>query len=201
MDIRRTAPSILLVPGFFAVLMVVLLTACAAGPAPVIRPEPPPPPGSEATTSPLRPPPLAAPVAEPAPVVPPEPIPEDTLGSRSLDELNRDSPLQVLFFNYDSAVIDAEGRGRLQANANLLKRYPNWVLTIEGHCDERGTAEYNLGLGERRALEARNYLLQLGIGAQRLRTVSYGKEFPFDPGHNEAAWANNRRAHFVITAK
>ena len=199
MDIRRTAPGVLLVPGFFAVLMVVLLTACAAGPAPVTRPEPPPPPGSEATTSPLPAP--AAPVAEPALVVPPEPIPEDTLGSRSLDELNRDSPLQVVFFDYDSTVIDAEGQGRLQANADLLKRYPSWVVTIEGHCDERGTAEYNLGLGERRALQARNYLVQLGIGARRLRTVSYGKEFPFDPEHNEAAWAQNRRAHFVITAK
>lgn len=198
MDISRTAPGVLLVPGFFAVLMVVLLTACAAGPAPVIRPEPPPPPpGSE---TPL-PPPSTAPVAEPALVVPPEPVPEDTLGSRSLDELNRDSPLQVVFFDYDSTVIDAEGQGRLQANADLLNRYPNWVVTIEGHCDERGTAEYNLGLGERRALEARNYLLQLGIGAQRLRTLSYGKEFPFDPEHNEAAWANNRRAHFVITAQ
>ena len=201
MDIRRTAPSVLLVPGFFAVLMVVLLTACAAGPAPVIRPEPPPPPGSEATTSPLSPAPSAAPVAEPALVVPPELSPEDTLGSRSLDELNRDSPLRVVFFDYDSTVIDAEGQDRLQANADLLKRYPNWVVTIEGHCDERGTAEYNLGLGERRALQARNYLLQLGIGARRLRTVSYGKEFPFDPEHNEAAWAQNRRAHFVISAK
>ena len=77
----------------------------------------------------------------------------------------------------------------------------SWVITIEGHCDERGTAEYNLGLGERRAFTARSYLLELGIAAQRVRTVSYGKEFPFDPAHNERAWAQNRRAHFVITAQ
>ncbi len=74
-------------------------------------------------------------------------------------------------------------------------------MTIEGHCDERGTAEYNLALGERRAVAARAYLVSLGIAADRLRTVSYGKEFPFDPGHDERAWAKNRRAHFVITAK
>ena len=74
-------------------------------------------------------------------------------------------------------------------------------MTIEGHCDERGTAEYNLGLGERRALAAQQYLLDLGLNAARVRTVSYGKEFPFDPGHDEAAWSANRRAHFVITRK
>ena len=74
-------------------------------------------------------------------------------------------------------------------------------MTIEGHCDERGTAEYNLALGERRAGTARTYLVSLGIAADRLRTVSYGREFPFDPGHDEAAFSKNRRAHFVITAK
>ncbi len=74
-------------------------------------------------------------------------------------------------------------------------------MTIEGHCDERGTAEYNLALGERRAVNARAYLVSLGISADRLHIVSYGKEFPFDPGHDEVAWGKNRRAHFVITAK
>ena len=75
----------------------------------------------------------------------------------------------------------------LNANADILRKYPTWIITIEGHSDERGTAEYNLALGERRALAARNYLVSLGIPADRLRTVSYGKEFPFDPGHDEAA--------------
>ena len=87
------------------------------------------------------------------------------------------------------------------ADAEVLKTYPTWVVTIEGHCDERGTAEYNLALGDRRALAARNYLVTLGIAADRLRTVSYGKEFPFDPGHDETAWLKNRRAHFVLTSK
>ena len=89
----------------------------------------------------------------------------------------------------------------LQANAAVLKKYPTWVVTIEGHCDERGTKEYNLALGERRAVAARTYLISLGLDANRLRTVSYGSEFPFDPGHEEPAWHRNRRAHFVITAK
>jgi len=89
----------------------------------------------------------------------------------------------------------------LQANAAVLKKYPTMQITIEGHCDERGTAEYNLALGERRALAAKNYLVSLGVGADKVKTVSYGKEFPFDPGHDDAAWLKNRRAHFVITAK
>jgi len=87
------------------------------------------------------------------------------------------------------------------ANAEVLKKYPTWAVTIEGHSDERGTAEYNLALGERRALAAKTYLVSLGIPADRLRTVSYGKEFPFDPGHDEAAFKKNRRGHFVVTAK
>jgi peptidoglycan-associated lipoprotein len=83
----------------------------------------------------------------------------------------------------------------------VLKKYSSWAVTVEGHCDERGTAEYNLALGERRAIAARAYLVSLGIAADRMRTVSYGKEFPFDPGHDESAFSKNRRAHFVITAK
>ncbi len=82
-----------------------------------------------------------------------------------------------------------------------MKKYKSWVITVEGHCDERGTAEYNLALGERRAVSARTYLVSLGIPADRIRVVSYGKEFPFDPGHTEEAWAKNRRDHFVVTQK
>ncbi len=132
--------------------------------------------------------------------MPPLP-PEDTVGSRSLDDLNRDSPLRPLYFALDSADVDAAGQQVLQANAAVMKKYPTWQVTIEGHCDERGTAEYNLALGERRALSAKNYLVSLGIPADQVKTVSYGKEFPFDPGHDDNAWKNNRRAHFVITAK
>ena len=126
---------------------------------------------------------------------------EDTIGSKSLDDLNRESPLQPLFFDLDSSDVNASGQVVLQANAAVMKKYPAWQVTIEGHCDERGTAEYNLALGERRALAARTYMVSLGIPADKVKVVSYGKEFPFDAGHDNAAWDKNRRAHFVITAK
>ena len=139
-------------------------------------------------------------VEEPTPVAT-EPVKEDTIGGKSLDDLNRDSPLKPAFFGLDSAELDTQGQTAVQGNAELLKKYSSWVITIEGHCDERGTAEYNLALGERRAVAVKTYLVSLGIAPDRLRIVSYGKEFPFDPAHSETAWSKNRRAHFVITAK
>jgi peptidoglycan-associated lipoprotein len=171
--------------------------ACAPKKPPVARPLPPPPP-----TTPEMPPPPAppAPVAE-APVVTAPPVVEDRMATRTIDELNRESPMQVVYYGYDSAELSPEGRAALDANAAVLKKYPSWTVTIEGHCDERGTAEYNLALGERRAVAAQSYLVALGVPASRVKVVSYGKEFPFDPGHDEAAWARNRRAHFVITGK
>ena len=126
---------------------------------------------------------------------------DEGIESRSLDELNRDSPLRPAFFLLDSSDLDDTGRSVVTANVEVLKKYPQWVVTIEGHCDERGTAEYNLALGERRAAAVKTYMVSLGIAESRLRTVSYGKEFPFDQGHTDDAWSKNRRAHFVITAK
>jgi len=158
---------------------------------------------------PTTPPPVTTPAPTPAPPqrvdeslpVPQQPLSEDTIGNRSLDDLNRESPLKPAFFPLDSAELDDTGRAIVQANAEILKKYPTWQITVEGHCDERGTAEYNLALGERRAVAVKTYLVSLGISPDRLRTVSYGKEFPFDPGHSEDAYSKNRRAHFVITAK
>jgi len=169
--------------------------ACAKKVPPIAKPAPP---GTVGATAP--PPAPPEPVSEPT-LVPPMPITEDAIGARSLDDLNRDSPLRPVFFALDSSEISSEGQATLQENANLLKQYASWQITIEGHCDERGSAEYNLALGERRALAARDYLVSLGIPATRVRTVSYGKEFPFDPAQTEAAFSTNRRAHFVITAK
>jgi len=153
-------------------------------------------------------------VAQPArPPSPPEPVPEtspvpaepaisgDTLGSSDLDAINKNSPFSPVFFALDSYEVDGTGQQALTTNAGILKKYPSWVITIEGHCDERGTAEYNLALGEKRALAAKTYLVSLGVPADRVRMVSYGKEFPFDPGHDESAWSKNRRAHFVVTSK
>jgi peptidoglycan-associated lipoprotein len=128
-------------------------------------------------------------------------ISEDAIGNRSLEDLNRDSPFKPAFFGLDSAELDDAGRAIVSGNADIMKRYPTWVVTVEGHCDERGTAEYNLALGERRAVAVKTYLVALGISPDRVRTVSYGKEFPFDTGHTDSAWSKNRRAHFVITSK
>jgi peptidoglycan-associated lipoprotein len=184
--------------GVLTLVLALSMAGCAKKQPPVARTPPPPPPSS---TAPARPPAPPEPVTEPT-VVPPEPIVDEAgLDSKSLDDLNRDSPLQPVFFLYDSAELSAEAQTALGANAEVLKRYSGWMITIEGHCDERGTAEYNLALGERRALSASAYLVSLGVPATRLRTVSYGKEFPFDPARTEEAYAKNRRAHFVITAK
>ena len=182
-----------------AVLMTVVVGACGKKPAPVARPMPPPVVDPTAG-GPDKPPPPPTPVVEPPVVMPPMPA-DDSISGKSLDDLNRDSPLKPLFFGLDSADVSEEGQKVLQDNAAILKKYSTWSVTIEGHCDERGTAEYNLALGERRALAAKNYLVSLGIPADKVKVVSYGKEFPFDPGHEDAAWSKNRRAHFVITAK
>ena len=129
--------------------------------------------------------------------VPPEPIAEDPISGRDIGDINKNSPFQPVFF-----ALDIRGRCKAQqalnANAEIMKA---WVISVEGHADERGTAEYNLALGERRAMSAHAPIVSLGISGDRLRTVSYGKEFPFDPGHDEAAWAKNRRAQFVLTSK
>jgi len=179
-----------------ALLVAMTAAACKKNAPPVARPMPPP--GATTCGDPTTPPAPPEPVSEPIPV---PALPEDTVEGRSLDELNRDSPLKPVFYDLDSADLSADAQQSLQANADLLRKYATWQITIEGHCDERGTAEYNLALGERRAITARDYLVSLGIPATRLKTVSYGKEFPFDPAHNETAWSKNRRAHFVITAK
>ena len=174
-------------------------SACGGNKPPVAKPLPPPPP-PDVTSDRGGPPGPPDPVREPV-QIPAEPrLADDPIASGDIDKINRNSPLKPVFFDLDSADLSPAAKSALDENAGVLKKYGTWVLTIEGHCDERGTPEYNLALGERRAVAARTYLVALGVGADRLRTVSYGKEFPFDAGHDEAAWAKNRRAHFVITA-
>jgi peptidoglycan-associated lipoprotein len=189
-EMRR--PFLLVLTLFIAVAIV----GCGKKKPPIVQPAPPP--ATASTPQSAAPPPQR--VEEPLPV-PQQPLSEDAIGNRSLDDLNRDSPLKPALFALDSAELDDMGRATVQANAEILKKYPTWQVTIEGHCDERGTAEYNLALGERRAVAVKTYLVSLGISADRLRTVSYGKEFPFEPAHNEDAWSKNRRGHFVITSK
>ncbi len=102
-----------------------------------------------------------------------------------------------IFFDFDSSALNSEAQEQLNQNAAWMQKNPGSAVTIEGHCDERGTDEYNIALGERRAEAARTYLVNLGVSGGRLSTVSYGEEKPFDPGQNEEAWAKNRRDHFV----
>jgi peptidoglycan-associated lipoprotein len=181
------------------VVLSVTAAACAKKVPPVAGTAPPPPitQSPSVTEAPSR----APQRVEDTRPVPVQALAEDAIGNRSLDDLNRESPLRPAFFPVDSSELDDAGRAAVVANADLLKKYQTWMITIEGHCDERGTAEYNLALGERRAVNVRTYLVSLGIAPNRVRTVSYGKEFPFDAGHSEDAWSKNRRGHFVITAK
>jgi len=180
--------------------VLVAMSACNKKQTPVLAPVAPAPvtaPPAITIAKPPAPPPTR--VDDPLPV-PPQPLADDGISSRTLDDLNRNSPLKPVFFAVDSADLDEAGRAAATENASLLKKYPSWVVTVEGHCDETGSAEYNLALGERRAVAVKTFLTSLGVPPDRIRTVSYGKEFPFDPARTEEAYARNRRGHFVITS-
>ena len=105
---------------------------------------------------------------------------------------------ELVLFDYDSSVLTPTAQGHMQSKAAYLKANSNVKVIIEGHCDERGTPEYNLALGERRAEAAKAFLVDLGVSSSRLTTISYGEERPFAMGHDEGAWSYNRRAHFVV---
>ena len=119
----------------------------------------------------------------------------------SLEELNSTSPLDPVFFDYDQSDISAATRTVLQRNADWLRKWPSTRITVDGHCDERGTNEYNLALGDRRAAAVRDYLVGLGIPGNRIATVSRGEESPFCTDSHEGCWSRNRRGHFSVTAK
>src|SRR4030042_5369899 len=116
-------------------------------------------------------------------------------------EVFKSSLLKPIFFDFDKYDTRPADTEILKGNSALLKKFPNLKIQIEGHCDERGTNEYNLALGERRANSTKKYLSPLGITSDRVSTISYGEEKALDPGHNEEAWTKNRRANFLITAK
>lgn len=124
---------------------------------------------------------------------------EDISGDKYLDGTLYG--LQDIHFEFDKSSLTMEAQTILRENAQWLTDNPTVKVEIEGHCDERGTIEYNLALGDRRAKSARDFLINLGISASRMSTISYGEELPLDPGQNETAWAKNRRAHFTIIAK
>ena len=117
---------------------------------------------------------------------------------KALEQVAETISVNKIYFDFDSFELKPEARALLQEKAELLKKYKNLRLVIEGHCDERGTEEYNLALGERRARAAYEFLILLGVESNRMQIVSYGEEFPADPGHNETAWAKNRRDEFKV---
>jgi peptidoglycan-associated lipoprotein len=183
-----------------AIVLVVPLLAVSCGrrTVPVARATPPPPAVEEAPPAP--PPPAVAP--ETASAVADVPLTEDELFARkTLDELNAERPLGDALFDYDQFTLRSDARTVLQAHAEWLRRWASTRITVEGHADARGTSEYNLALGERRANAAREYLVGLGIDSDRLLVVSKGEESPACVEEHEACWQQNRRAHFIITAK
>jgi peptidoglycan-associated lipoprotein len=135
-----------------------------------------------------------------SPPPPPPPPPADTGGNKGTPGDRLSSSVQDAYFDYDKSDIRGDAQTTLQQNATALKAvladFPTLTVVIEGHCDDRGSAEYNLGLGDRRASAAKEYLVQLGIPADRLQTISYGKERPQCTDQNEACWQKNRRVHF-----
>ena len=145
-----------------------------------------------------------APVPTPTPQPPSTVVPEKPTEAPKPAETTppvttvRSEDLQPAFFDFDSYALSDAARAALDQDARLLRDRAGVKITIEGHCDERGTAEYNQALGERRAQAARDYVVAAGVDAARIQVISYGKERPFDSGQEEAAWAKNRRAHFVV---
>jgi peptidoglycan-associated lipoprotein len=125
-----------------------------------------------------------------------QPVDDDARGTAA--ELNAAGVLATVYFAFDSVDLSDDARATIQANADWLQANPRFGVVVEGHCDERGTIEYNIALGDRRARTVRDYLTSLGVDAGRVRVVSYGEERPQDAGHDESAWARNRRAEFVI---
>jgi len=188
---RRTAAI-----AAFSLMMGLAVAACGKKEVAVTPPPP------DMPTAPANPPAPPAPPTAPTAAPTPRTLSEDDIFSqKSLAQLNSEQPLGDVYFDLDNATIRDEGRAALATNATWLKRWTSTRINIEGHCDERGTAEYNLGLGERRANAVKAYLVELGVPGDRVVIVSKGKEAPFCTESNEACWRQNRRGHFIITAK
>ncbi len=173
-----------------------LTAAACKRPVPAPAPAPAPPPAA--------PPPPPPPPPKPAPPPPPPPAPltEDQIfAKKTVDELNAERPLGDVLFDLDSSALRDDGRAAASRNADYLKRWPSVRITVEGHADSRGTSEYNLALGERRAAAVKEYVVSLGVPGDRVTTVSKGKEQPVCTEDTEACWQRNRRGFHIITAK
>ena len=179
----------------------VVLTLAASGchkNVPQVAAAPPVPPPAAPPAPPPPAPPPAPPRAVPAPAALTE---EEIFQRKTLDQLNAERPLGDVFFDYDMSEIRADARGPLQMNADWMKKWTGTQIMLEGHSDSRGTSEYNLALGSRRANTIRDYMVSLGVPTTRITVVSKGKEAPVCSDENEACWQQNRRGHFVVTGK
>jgi peptidoglycan-associated lipoprotein len=175
---RKVSPRLLPVLAVLVLALAVTLTGCKKK-MPKEEAPPPPPPKVEEVTP-----------------------PPDTTGQAARErqaamEADR-ARIMTVYFDYDRSDIRPDQRDRIMTNAEIFRKWTDWQISIEGNCDERGTVEYNLALGERRASAAKQALVAAGIVGTRLSTVSYGEERPVDPGHNEAAWSKNRRDDFKV---
>jgi peptidoglycan-associated lipoprotein len=178
--------------GALCLTVLIGATACARRPRPTAVP------AQNAATE--APPP--APPAMPEPAPPPSTETDDEAFARkTLEELNAERPMADVSFEYNSSTLRDSDRHVLETNARWMQRWATTQVTVEGHCDSRGTAEYNLALGDRRAAAVKNYLLGLGVIAERIAVVSKGKEQPVCHEQTEDCWQRNRRGHFLITAK
>jgi peptidoglycan-associated lipoprotein len=180
-----------------AAVMVVALSAAACGPkkvdTPAPAPAPPPPPATK--PSPPPPPPPAPPTPEPPP-----PTEDEIYAKLSTEEIAK-KYLTDVFFAYDSSELSEQARAALQKNVEFMKKRTTSTVLVEGHADSRGTNEYNIALGERRADVVRDYLVSLGIPTNRISIVSKGEEQPLCRDETESCWQQNRRGHFIVTAR
>jgi peptidoglycan-associated lipoprotein len=188
-----------LVPATALALALAVAMAACARKAPVGAPQPPPPP--PAPTTPVPPPPPPPPPPAPAPQATKALTEDEVFAKKTLSELNAEKPLEDVYYDYDRAELKAEARASLSRDAEWLRRWPSAKVLVEGHCDARGTNEYNLGLGEKRAAVVRTYLAGLGIAAERIQIVTKGEESPFCLEETESCYAQNRRGHFILSAK
>lgn len=180
-------------------IVIALLPACRSSRKRTVEQPPTPPVTQTVPDVPVAAP--VTPVEQPSDFVQ-ETQPKEEVLPSDAEQLNRflqeRGLIRDAFYSYDESTLDTEAQAALTASANWLKANAGYNLLIEGHCDERGTEQYNLALGDRRAHTAREFLATLGIDDSRMRIVSYGEERPFDEGHDESAWRANRRAHLVV---
>jgi peptidoglycan-associated lipoprotein len=184
---------------FIAIGLSALLAGCHSTTRPVVTPA--------AAAAPARPAVPPTPPAPPARAAAPAPTPprplteEEAFNRKSVDALNAERPLSDAFFDYNQTALRDDARTALQRDAQWLNRWKSTKIIVQGQCDERGTAEYNLALGEERARVVKEYLTSLGVPDARVTSVSLGKESPVCHEENESCWSQNRRGHFVIAAK